>query len=165
MTIPPRERLQGWPWPGDEALATQELPPRFAGGKCVAIVELAEEVDDLLDLLADSEQLEATARQNPGQALDALEGPLDGALEKSQHALRDGFMHWHRHVATDVDRRAEGDHRRDALAAPIRRRLIDEEPALGVAGHVHVVAGGLPDDVHALVAGEDVIVERPLHPA
>jgi hypothetical protein len=67
----------------------------------------------------------------------------------------------HHPTAADVDRAAEGDDARDALAAPVRGDLVAEHPALRVAAEMDVAARGVPDAVDRVADGEDVVGERP----
>ena len=123
------------PGPGDPALPHQEPPLALARQQRLAVVELADEVDPLAQRLDRVEQAEAGAA-HPRRHRGAPEDPG----ERRRRRLGDLLGDPERQRDPGVDRAAEGDHRVDPLAAPVRGGLVTEHPALRVAAEVDVAA-------------------------
>ncbi len=138
-----QEVRQSGAWPGDPAVGLQEAALPLAREQRVAVVELADEVELLARGLDGVEHPEAHARHPRGHGR-AGEG-ADG--EHVGDARRDFLGDPERHRRGRVDRAAEGDEARQALASAQRGGLVAEHPALAVAAEVRVLAGFLPHAV------------------
>ena len=157
------ELAQRRPGPGDEALAAQEQPLGLALLERLAVVQLADEVDQLADLLARRQDAEAGRGQEAGQAAGAIERRLDHRAQPGDQPLGDVGADPDRPV--QIDRAAEGDHRGEAPRLAVGGDLVREHPALRVTGEVDVLAGRGAHPVDRVGDGADVIVEGALHAA
>ena len=129
------ESAQSRAGPGHEALSAEETTAALALEQRVTIVELGHELGDLLELLADREDLEARRGQDSGEAVELGEGLGDSAAGRADHSPSERCVDgWQ--VAVNVDGAAEGDEGGDILALAVGRGLVAEHPALGVAEEV-----------------------------
>ena len=124
--------------PGHEALAAEEPAASLTANERVAIVELGQEFDALLDLFARGKQLEPGARELAGQGPHAIDHPGEHGLDDLGEGRHGVAANVSRNVLVDVDRAAERDDALHTLAAHVGRRLIGEHSALRIPHDVHV---------------------------
>ena len=125
--------------PSDPAVGLEELALSLARQKRVAVVELADEVELLAGGLDGVEHAEARAGHPCGNGCAGKRADGEDVGDASRDIL--GDAQWH--GGGGVDRAAEGDEARKALAPAKRRRLVAEHPALAVAAEVRILAGRL----------------------
>ena len=142
--------------PGDPAVGLEEPALALARQQRVAVVELADEVELLAGRLDRVEHPEARARhpRRHGGAGERADGEDVG--EPGRDVLGDAQGHRGR----GVDRAAEGDEAREALAAAKRGGLVAEHAALAVAAEVRVLARRLADAIDGVGDGQDVVGQR-----
>ena len=147
--------------PGDPSLGGQEPPLLLAGQQCLAVVQLAQEVQTRLGGLDGVEHLEPGACE-PARDVDAAEDVV--GHEVGGTGGQPGRQ-VHRQCGQRVDRRAERDDAGEVLGPAERRGLVAEHAALRVAGQVNVAPGGVLDGVDGLAERHHVVGKVALHPA
>src|SRR5690606_27764575 len=111
--------------PGHEPLAAEETAAALSALELGAVVELAQEVDELRQLLARREELEGRAGEHAREAFDALERDAH-KRPATPTRMRGDVARDARKVLVDVDWAAEGDDRRDVFRSEVGGRLVGE---------------------------------------
>ena len=147
--------------PRDVAIGHEEAALLLARQKCLAVVQLTNEVESRLRGLDRIEQLEPRAGQPAGN-VDAAE---DVVGHEVGGADRQAGGQVHRQSGQGVDGRPERDDARKVLRPSVRGGLVGEHAALRVAGEVDVAVGDLLHGVDGFAQRDDVIGEVALHAA
>ena len=147
--------------PREPAARLDELALALARKQRVAIVQREHELDLLAQRLGRVEQAKA---EPAGPGRDGVAGQR-AVGDQARAADGELFRDPERQRAPHVDRRAERDHAREALAAPVGGGLVAVHAALRVAAEMHVAPGLGAHDLDGVADRDHVIGQRALQAA